>query len=59
VVLRASLVDDGVDAGGVDAVLANRLRGRTEQASRGGFFIACGQPRDRFFFEADLPIARR
>ena len=39
---RAGLVDDGVDAGGVDAVLAEQVRRRVEQAPARGFFIACG-----------------
>jgi hypothetical protein len=42
---RARLVDDGVDAGGVDAVLAEQMRRRVEQPSARGLIIAGGQCR--------------
>ena len=37
----AGLVDDGVDAGGVDAVLAEQMRRRAEQATARGLLVAC------------------
>ena len=38
----AGFIDDGVDAGGVDAVLAKQMRRRAEQAVARGFLVARG-----------------
>ena len=50
----AGFVDDGVDAGGVDAVLAEQPRRRTQQTSARGFIVGGNEcrcaflPRKRF-----------
>ena len=58
----AGLVDDGIDPGGVDAVLAEQMRRRAEQASARGFFVACGELlflRNRFAHVRQLIEPRR
>ncbi len=46
----AGFIDDGVDAGGVDAVFAEQVRRRVEQPPARGFLIACGKRRRGRFF---------